>query len=180
MAVACAPAPLDTAPSSPVLATSSAPDVATPSPGTTGVSTASRIATVLGRLPPCDTVQDDGQTIDLDGLIMPAGSAVIDVTEEGNLTTVEALVPINPVEVRQFYEYQNLGVLKTIMVEDEILEAEVLVESRTHRLYVKAQAICPSQSTIYVVVAKGGTDARLPQPGDPNAPGDPPPSTPEG
>lgn len=180
-ATACAPAPLDVPTEATSNAALSTGEVAPGPSGTAnvGVSTATRIATVLGRLPACEE-PGPGMSVDVDGLILPSGSVITDVTEEGNLTTVTAKVPLNPVEVRQFYEYQNLGVLKTIMVEDEILEAEALVESRTHRMYVKAQAICPEASTVYVVVAPGGTDARLPRPGDPNAPGGPPPTTPTG
>ena len=112
----------------------------------------------------------------MEGLVLPPDTRVVDVTEDGGLTTVEARVPLNPVEVREFYEYRNLGVLKTLMIEDEILEAEALLESRTHRLFVKAQALCPTVSVLYVVVAPGGSDARLPRPGSTDAPGTPLPA----
>ena len=114
---------------------------------------------------------------DVPGLVLPPDARVVDVVEDDPLVTVEALVPLNPIDVRRFYEFQNLGVLKTLMIEDEILEAEALLESRTHRMFVKAQATCRDASVVYVVVAEGGSDARLPQPGDTNAPGAPPATT---
>ena len=147
--------------------------------GTAAITNDSREARVLGRLPACDTVDDDATAVpyDVAGLVLPPDATVVDVVEDGALVTVEARVPLDPVAVRRFYEFQNLGVLKTLMIEDEILEAEALLESRTHRLYVKAQARCATASTVYVVVAEGGSDARLPDPGDPDAPGSPAPTT---
>lgn len=166
-------APTDPAPPRSAVAATTSPDVQI------GVSTQERIAMVLSRLPACDgapagTVGDP----EVEGLVLPPDASVVGVTADGALTTVEARVPLDPVQVRQFYELQNIGVLKTLMVEDEILEAEALVESRTHRMYVKAQAECRDRSILYVVVAPGGTDRDLPQPGEPGAPGGPPPTTP--
>ena len=133
---------------------------------------------VLSRLPDCGDPPSEQDVGEVDGLVVPEGVRLTGIEHDGPLTTVTGWVGMNPIDVRTFYERRTLGVLKTLMIEDEILESEALMESRTHRLYIKAQAACRDASDLWIVVAEHVAKGQLPQPGSTQAPGPPPPAPP--
>ena len=145
---------------------------ATPSTATSdGLDEQSR--RVLSRLPDCDEPPAEQDVGEVEGLVVPEGVRLTGIEHDGPLTTVTGWVGMNPIDVRRFYERRTLGVLKTLMIEDEILEAEALMESRTHRLYIKAQAACRDASKLWIVVAEHVAKADVPDPGSTDAPGPP-------
>lgn len=111
----------------------------------------------LERLPPCTEAPPAAAEPEVAGLVVPEGTVVTGVDQGEPLTSVEAYTPLDPVEVRRFYE-TTLG-LKPLVIEDEVLEAEALMQSRTHRFFVKAQAACRDASRLFVVIAEQGDDA---------------------
>jgi hypothetical protein len=133
---------------------------------------------VLSRLPECADPPDEQDVGEVEGLVIPEGVRLTGIEHDGPLTTVTGWVGMNPIGVRTFYERRTLGVLKTLMIEDEILESEALMESRTHRLYIKAQAACRDASDLWIVVAENVAKGQLPEPGSTQAPGPPPPAPP--
>lgn len=73
------------------------------------------------------------------------------------LIEVHGYIATTPIRVRQFYEREpDLTILD---LEDEIVEAEVLVERGAHRTYMKANAVCSDGSTILAMVGPSGTGA---------------------
>lgn len=153
---------------------STPPSVTDDATGAMFANTQERIASVLAGLPPCGADPDEQEVGEVPGLVLPDGAVPLKAAVDGPLTTVDAWVGLNPVEVKQWYESSTLGVLKALMVEDEILEAELLMESRTHRLYIKAQSACRDASRLWVVVAEHGAGTFVPAPGSTDAPGPPP------
>lgn len=90
------------------------------------------------------------------GLVLPPG---VIITSTGPLTAdlaeARGFIAATPIEVRQFYEREPS--LTIFEIEDEIFEAEVLVEQGAFRTYMKASAACSDGSTIYAVVGPAGT-----------------------
>lgn len=99
---------------------------------------------------------------DVPGLLLPEGTVVTKVQQQGPLVNVLGYVELTPIEVRQFYE--GVKGLELLEIEDEIYEAEALFAGPKYRSYVKAQAKCQSGSTLIVFVGPGDT-GELPEPG---------------
>ena len=116
-------------------------------------------AALLARLPECsdDHRPEPGAEEEVEGLVLPPDGYLTSVQPFGALTQAEAWVDLNPVEIRRFYQY-HLGTLKPLDVEDEVLEAEVLMESHTHRFFVKAVAVCQTGSSLTAVIGARGAD----------------------
>lgn len=136
-------------------------------PGGDAATTAAPVVTdrtaPLDRLPPCEgelppSAVDGG----IEGLLVPDGTVLTAVEETDPLVQVTGVIPMDPVEVRAFYA--DAPDLEALAIEDEILEAEGLMQGRTHRFFFKAQAQCRTRSTAIFVVAPRNDDAPLPQP----------------
>lgn len=81
-------------------------------------------------------------------MVLPAGGYVTVSEQDGPLTVANGWAPMTPVEVRAHYEAG--GDWEILAVEDEMVEAEILVASGAHRLFVLAMAACPTGSDLYV------------------------------
>ncbi|MFP5308840.1 MAG: hypothetical protein ACLGIR_04595 [Actinomycetes bacterium] len=99
---------------------------------------------------------------DVEGLVLPPGAVVAEASDAGPLVNVQGYLPYTPVQVRVFYETSE--VLEQLQIEDEIREAEVLVGDGTHRLFLKAQAVCELGSVFVGVVAPEIAAEDLPAP----------------
>lgn len=116
----------------------------------------------LRGLGPCDVHPDAIDLPEVDGLVLPPGAVVTEISDDGPLTTVRGYVPLTPVQVRVIYQRDpDLGI---VQVEDEIRESETLLDSGEHRLFVKAQAVCEQGSVFLAVVAPRAADAPVPVP----------------
>ena len=111
--------------------------------------------------PPLDTVP---------GLTLPDQATVFSVYDVGQLTQAEGMVEMTPVEVRTFYEGRDD--LEVLNVEDERVEAEILVTDGTHRMFVKAQIACATASNFTATVGTEAQAGAMPTPaGSPAPPG---------
>jgi hypothetical protein len=121
-------------------------------------------AALLASLPACTDQHrpDPGPEDEVEGLVLPPDGYLTSVRPAGALTQAEAWADMNPIAIRRFYQY-HLGDLKPLNVEDEVLEAEVLMESHTHRFFVKAVAVCQTGSALTAVIGPRG-DEEVPVP----------------
>ncbi len=97
-----------------------------------------------------------------DGLVVPPGTILTEQSTDGPLTTVKGYVPMTPVQVRVWYQIQPD--LTIIQGEDEVREAEALLDNGEHRLFLKAQAICEEGSVFLAVVAPQVAGDAVPAP----------------
>lgn len=100
---------------------------------------------------------------DIEGLVLPPTSVVTEVTGVEPLTQVRGYIERTPVEIRVFYADGSAGV-EVLTIEDEIREAEVLADSGSARMFLKAQAVCERGSVFVAFVAPAGETERLPAP----------------
>ena len=123
----------------------------------------------LEHLPACASPPPSAKTGAIKGLKLPDGAVVTRVTASNPLTTIEGYVPLTPIQLRVYY--QRLEGLDVLKAEDEVWESETLVTDGTHRLFVKAQAICAKGSNLVAVVAPEAQAGAVPAPaGSPTAP----------
>lgn len=120
-------------------------------------------------LPPCPSPPAGAQPPP-EGLVVPDGTVVTDVTRNGPLLTVRGFVPLVPVDVRRFYERRDD--LDILSLEDEGFEAEALFGSEDGRAYVKVKIICADGSTLLAVLGSAGAGDSVPTPAGSPAPGD--------
>jgi hypothetical protein len=121
-------------------------------------------AEMLANLPDCDQVDIGEQPevpADVDGLVLPAGSRVTSVLEQGPLTTVEGRVQMTPLELRA--EYESREDIDLLRAEDETFEAEVLLRSEGRRMYLRAVALCADGTGLTAVIGPDRDDAGLPE-----------------
>ncbi len=123
----------------------------------------------LDGLPDCTPLEVPSVAGEVDGLLTPPGTTLTSVERSDPLTQVEAIVELDPVEVHAFYREES-G-LTSLVLEDEILEAEGLMDNGDHRFYFKARALCRTRSVIVFVVAPATGDAQLPRPTGSPTPG---------
>lgn len=103
----------------------------------------------LEALADCEqTPTADGQAPE--GLLLPEGAVIQDVTPQGPLVNVTAYVEMTPVEFQQTYDDLDLEILVS---ENEIFEAELLVSDGEYRNFLKAAALCKRGSSVLAVVA---------------------------
>ena len=106
----------------------------------------------LTGLPPCGEPPEPlAEQPAIDGLVLPEGAQITQVTETPPLTNVTAYVERTPVQIR--LELEADPDLEILVSEDEVLEAELLVTDGSHRTFVKARAICDRASVVVGVVA---------------------------
>lgn len=112
--------------------------------------------------PPCAEQPPAPDLPDVAGLVLPEGTEVFTATELGPLTQVAGVVAMTPLEARAFYE--SHPDLEVIQVEDERVEAEVLVSTGSHRLFVKVQITCDGGSNLTATVGTEDVADALPTP----------------
>jgi hypothetical protein len=132
-----------------------------------------RLLAPMTGLGPCEfDIPSVADADDVDGLVLPPDAIVSEVSEAGPLVHVPGYLPYTPVKVRVFYETSE--VLEQLQIEDEIRETEVLVGDGTHRLFLKAQAVCELGSVFVGVVAPEIAAEDLPEPAGTLSPRPPP------
>lgn len=131
--------------------------------------------TALGPCTPPEATADPAAA-DVPGLVLPGGAIAAQVLPQAPVTNVQGYIPLTPIQVRVFY-LEHAGV-EVVVSEDERWESESLVSDGTHRLFVKAQAVCEQGSLFVAVVAPEADAAFVPAPaGGPGAgPATPPPA----
>ena len=113
-------------------------------------------------LPPCAS-QPAAPSLDpVPGLVLPDQATAFSAYAVGPLTQVEGVLAMTPVQAREFYEAQP-G-LEVLSVEDERVEAEVLVTDGTHRMFVKVQIVCDGGSSFTATVGAEDDPDALPTP----------------
>ena len=121
-------------------------------------------------LPVCAEQPSPAPVEEVPGLTLPDEATVFSVYDVGQLTQAEGMVEMTPVEVRTFYEGRDE--LEVLTVEDERIEAEILVTDGTHRLFVKAQIACATASNFTATVGTEAQAGAMPRPaGSPPPPG---------
>jgi hypothetical protein len=105
----------------------------------------------LAALPACESPPPPSDDPPVKGLVVPEDTVVTGVTPQGPLTSVQGYIPLTPVQIR--FHYTDLPGVELIVLEDEVYEAEVLLSSGAHRMYLKATARCDQGSTLQAIVA---------------------------
>jgi hypothetical protein len=103
------------------------------------------------------------------GMTLPDEAVVFSVYDVGVLTQAEGIVAMTPIQMRTYYEQRDD--LEVITVEDERVEAEILVSDGTYRLFVKAQIACATASNFTATVGSEAEAEAMPRPA-----GSPPPA----
>lgn len=116
----------------------------------------------LTALGPCEIEPNEIDDPPAEGLVLPPGAVLTEQAEDGPLTTTRGYVPMTPVQVRDWY--QRNDELEIVQIEDEVREAEALLDSGDRRLFVKAQAVCELGSVFLAVVAPQAAEGQLPAP----------------
>jgi hypothetical protein len=122
-------------------------------------------------LPACAEQPPPPPLPEVPGLTLPGEATVFSVYEVGPLTQAEGVVELTPVQVREHYEGRD-GV-QILRVEDERVEAEILVSDGAHRMFVKVQIACATGSNFTATVGSEADAAPVPVPtGTAAPPGD--------
>lgn len=110
---------------------------------------------------PCATPPGEAVPIP-DRMVLPDGALVTSQRVEDPLTEVNGFIPLTPVQIRRSYEARDdIGI---ISIEDEIVEAEILVELDGYRTFVKATVICDTGSQFVAVGADNVAASAVPTP----------------
>ena len=112
--------------------------------------------------PPCQEPPPAQDVEAVAGLVLPVDAAVQSSTVSGPLTTVNAYVEATPLAIRS--ELEQHPEATVVHAEDEVFEAELLLELDGRRSLVKAVSVCDGSSQIVAVVSDGDPSA-LPSPG---------------
>lgn len=130
----------------------------------------------LGPCPERDLQPVSDADADVPGLVLPDEAVVTAVSHVDPLVNVEGVVTMTPIQMRVWYQRES-G-LDVLSIEDEVWEAEALTTDGEHRLFVKAQAACESESLFVAVVAPEGAAGGVPAPaGSAGPPPKPDPGT---
>lgn len=116
----------------------------------------------LAALPPCESPPAAADAAPVDGLVVPAGTVVTGVAPQGPLVSVQGYIPMTPIQIRM--DYGERADVELLVLEDEVYEAEVLLASGAHRMYMKASARCEQGSSFSAVVAPEVDAEGLPVP----------------
>ena len=120
-------------------------------------------------LPICEEQPSPPPLAKVPGLTLPEEATVFSISELGPVTQAEGVVEMTPVDVRAYYE--NREDLEVLSVEDERVEAEILVSDGTYRMFVKAQILCASASNFTATVGTEAESGAVPVPAGSPAPG---------
>lgn len=119
-------------------------------------------------LPACDQPPAPSSDEAVPGLVVPQEAVITEVTPQAPVTTVRAYLPMTPVQVREHYAQRDD--VDLLAIEDEVFEAEVLLDSGEHRVFVRAMAVCAEGSSLLAIVAPAAARESLPVPdGTPSA-----------
>ena len=119
-------------------------------------------------LPICEQQPSPPVLRDVPGLTLPDEATVFSMQRLGPVTQAEGVVEMTPVDVRAYYEARDD--LQLLSVEDERVEAEILVTDGTHRMFVKAQILCATASNFTATVGKESDAGAVPTPAGTPAP----------
>ena len=119
-------------------------------------------------LPICEEQPSPPNLRDVPGLTLPEEATVFSMQRLGPVTQAQGVVEMMPVEMRAYYEARDD--LRVLMVEDERVEAEILVTDGTHRMFVKAQVLCTTSSNFTATVGKESDARAVPTPAGSPAP----------
>lgn len=93
---------------------------------------------------------------------LPSGTIVTSVRQAGPVTRIEGYLPATPLDARA--ELERRAGIEVLEVEDEIVEAEVLVTTGTHRTYVQVTVLCETSSRVVAIVAAEADATDVPTP----------------
>lgn len=116
----------------------------------------------MPNLPACDRPPASAADEAVPGLVFPQEAVITEVTAQAPVTTVRAYLPMTPVQVREHYEQRDD--VDLLSIEDEVFEAEVLLDSGEHRVFVRAMALCAEGSSLLAIVAPAAVGEALPVP----------------
>lgn len=122
----------------------------------------------MSHLPPCAEQPPPPSLAEVPGLALPEGALVFSVHEVGPLLQADGVVPLSPVQTRAHYEARSD--LTVLSVEDERVEAEILVTDGEHRMFVKVQVVCATGSNFTATVGSEADSAAVPTPAGTGAP----------
>lgn len=87
----------------------------------------------------------------VEGLVLPAEATITAVNRVDPSVNVLGYVPLTPSQTRRSYgEHDDVRVLSE---EDETYDAEVLITTGSHRMFLKVVAVCAQGSQFSAVVA---------------------------
>lgn len=115
----------------------------------------------LEALPACED-PPEAVTDQVEGLIVPDGVIVQQVTPQEPLVNVAAYVPMTPVQFE--IAIAALDGITVLHSENEIFEAELLVSDGSFRNFLKASATCSQGAQLLVVIAPEVDAGGLPVP----------------
>lgn len=115
----------------------------------------------MNALPSCGPPPEPGDVGEVEGLVMPEDTVLLQRTDTERLIQVVGYVPLTPVQ--SLVAYEQLPV-EVIMREHEQFESELVYETDTHRAFVKTQVQCATGSNIVAVVAEVEDAGAVPTP----------------
>jgi hypothetical protein len=113
-------------------------------------------------LPICEEQPSPPAWPEIPGLTLPEEAMVFSMQEMGPITQAEGVVEMTPLDVRAYYEGRDD--LQLLSIEDERVEAEILVTDGTYRMFVKAQILCATASNFTATVGREEDSAAVPVP----------------
>jgi hypothetical protein len=126
------------------------------------VQIAPELLTPLFMLGPCSEVTDPGLPDVIEGLELPEGAFLTEVTDQGELVRVQGYVPLTPILFQlTFREREDL---EMITVENEIHESETLYSDGERRVFLKAAAVCELGSVFLAAIAADANADAVPSP----------------
>lgn len=117
---------------------------------------------ILAALPECSTPPPAAADVEVEGLTLPKGSVVTQVTPQKPLVNVNSYVPLTPAVFEA--AFTTMDGVEVLFSENEIFEAEMLISTGEHRNFHKASASCQRGSMVLTVVAPEVDAQGLPLP----------------
>lgn len=108
-------------------------------------------ASAVTALPACDQPPAPSPHAAIPGLVLPEEAVITELSPQGPVTTVRAYLQMTPVQVREHYEQRDD--VDLLSIEDEVFEAEVLLDSGEHRVFLRAMILCAEGSSLLAIVA---------------------------
>lgn len=110
---------------------------------------------------PCEDEPVAGSDVTgVEGLHLPDEAVITSAAAAGAATRVQGYLPWTPVQLRVWFQQQEA--LDILEIEDEVFESEALVSDGTHRMFVKAQAVCELGSLLVAHVAPESAPGAVP------------------
>ena len=105
----------------------------------------------LTDLQPCGPPPQPEQVDPVEGLIVPDEAIITQVTPVDPTVSVLGYAPLTPSQMRR--TYTDLADVRILNEEDETYDAEVLLTTGSHRIFVKIVAVCDQGSQFSAIVA---------------------------